>query len=86
MQRLIEKFLCAIVGLAAVAVLSACAAQPPVERALVVASSELLSGSRLGVAADARAPSADLTAVNADMRDFLRQHCPRGWDPRGPSS
>lgn len=81
MQRLIETFLRAGVGLAAVAVLSACAAQPPVERALVVANSELLSGNRLGVAADARAPSADLTAVNADMRDFLRQHVPAGLGP-----
>ena len=81
MQRLIGKFLRAGVGLAAVAVLSACAAQPPVERALVVASSELLSGSRLGVPADARAPSADLTAVNADMRNFLRQHVPEGLGP-----
>jgi len=68
-------------ALAAAALLSACAAQPPVERAVAVAQGELLSGARLGVAATARPPTAALTAVNDEMRVFLRQHVPSGLGP-----
>lgn len=57
-------------------VLAACAAQPPVQRTVNVSRAQLLAGDRLGVAPGAALEAVALTAVNDDMRAFLRERVP----------
>ncbi|MEQ9568239.1 MAG: transglutaminase domain-containing protein, partial [Pseudomonadales bacterium] len=59
----------------------ACAAQPPGVQAPAISHAELLRGDRLGISRDAAPPPVSLTAVNEDMRAFLRQHVPAGLGP-----
>lgn len=61
--------------------LAACAAQPPGMQASEISHAELLTGERLGISRDAAPAPAELTAVNDDMRAFLRQHVPADVGP-----
>ncbi|QIB65498.1 tetratricopeptide repeat protein [Kineobactrum salinum] len=60
----------------ALSTLAACAVQPPVQRAVSVSRAQLLAGERLDVAPEAALAPVALTAINEDMRAFLRQHVP----------
>lgn len=65
-----------LITVLALLTLAACAAQPPVERSIAVSRAQLLAGERLGVSPEATLAPVAMTAVNEDMRAFLRQHVP----------
>jgi len=54
----------------------ACVAQPPVQRNVAVTRAELLNGAVFGLEPEAQLPLINLTAVNDDMRVFLKDHVP----------
>ena len=53
-----------------------CAAQPPVQRDVSISKAELLDGAAFGVSTTPQLPPVELTAVNDDMRAFLKENVP----------
>jgi Flp pilus assembly protein TadD len=62
--------------------LIACAAQPPVQRNAAFTKQELLDGAVFGLSPEEQLPPVEMTAVNDDMRAFLKEHVPDHYGDR----
>ena len=62
--------------------LVACAAQPPVQRNVVLTHQELLDGAAFGILPGEQLPPVQMTAVNDEMRAFLKEHVPDHYGDR----
>ena len=76
-----KRHTCGLAVAALALTLVACVAQPPGLQTAALVPGDLLSGERFGIGRDAAPPPVALTAVNEDMRAFLRQHVPAGLGP-----
>ena len=66
-----------LLGIACLAIcLVGCAGQPPVQRDVSISKAELLDGAAFGVSTTLQLPPAELTAINDDMRAFLKENVP----------
>lgn len=67
----------AISAVIAVAWLAACTTPPPVDKSVAYSPQELLIGDTFGLESGDRPPAVDITAIDPQMRAFLKQKVPQ---------